>query len=484
MASLLTNLFGNKYPDTNKYESQINNLAADHKRFTEYKNSSIYARYKELDALIHSGEFKKNVHRLKTEKFRDTDEFKKYQTFKSLKKAKDIKQFLQYETSGKPEKTEEIKASAKYNQFSELEKFINSEEFKNKKRVKGFKKSEEYQKLIQYKKLKKDTDIKFIKKQLSSTIYKNYNTLLNSDRISNYKTLAKYIGSNEFIEFKAHMEDRHRFKKSNEAGMIKEHHDIISTPDYKWFQKTKKDDPFKELNKWENTFKDDFDTAKLDASKWITGYYWGKALLNDTYVLANERQFFKDDNIETRDSKAHIVSKTENCSGKIWDSEKGFIPAKFNYTSGLISTGHSFRQLYGKFEAKIKFDKAFPFTQTFWMVAEKIAPQIDVFKYGTPSLKTIEVGTHIQNSHKNIKHTTNTINGTRFDKGFFIYSLEWTPESLIWKINGIEVHKQTIDIPNVPMYLVFSSNLMTDETPQNMPCQMEIDWVRCYKLKE
>jgi Beta-glucanase/Beta-glucan synthetase len=244
----------------------------------------------------------------------------------------------------------------------------------------------------------------------------------------------------------------------------------------------KAENAFAEEAKWKLTFEEDFDRAQLNNAKWITGYYWGKALLNDTYVLANEKQFFTPDNIEIRESVAHLVTRPQQCKGKVWDAKRGFIPQKFEYSSALISTGQSFRQQYGKFEAKIKVSHNQPLHHNFWMVAESIAPQIDIFKYGTANHKTMVAGTQFL-KNKMPQQLTKAINGTNFSNDFYIYSLEWTPKKMVWRINGVEVHTQTTDIPDQSMYLVFSSN-MTETPTKELRSEMAIDWVRCYQMNE
>ena len=78
---------------------------------------------------------------------------------------------------------------------------------------------------------------------------------------------------------------------------------------------------------------------------------------------------------------------------------------------------------------------------------------------------------------------TKAINGTNFSNDFYIYSLEWTPKKMVWRINGVEVHTQTTDIPDQSMYLVFSSN-MTETPTKELRSEMAIDWVRCYQMNE
>ena len=99
----------------------------------------------------------------------------------------------------------------------------------------------------------------------------------------------------------------------------------------------------------------------VDRKKWILRYFWGDAVLNDTYALADEKHLFTDGkNLEIAQGKLKIITKKEKIQGKAWDPKMGFFPKEFNYTSGLISSGKSFRQQYGLFEAKIRFNRSYP----------------------------------------------------------------------------------------------------------------------------
>ena len=482
MPGLFGKLFGSKFPDTKKYESMINNLKSDYKRYQDYEKSNFHQRYLELDKLIHSGDFEKKVKKLKTEKFKDTEQYRKYQNFKALSKSKDIKNYFKFRNSGKPERIDKILSSPEYQKFIELKNFVESSAFNQARSAKGFKKTPEYGKYREYQKLRKTPDIRFINKILNSSAFKNYEILKGSERIKNYDQLSEYVNSKEFLDFKAEMEDKNRFKKSEEYKLINEYEEIKKTPDFIWYSKTKKSNHFDELRKWELTFVDEFDSKTLDANKWITGYFWGKALMNDNYVLANEKQFFTDKNIELRDSMARIITKKENVKGKVWNQQFGFLPADFEYTSGLISTGHSFRQKYGRFEAKIRLNHAHPLTHSFWMVSEKNVPQIDILRYHDKSSKKLNMGYHVS-ENGSFKNITSDVTGVNFSDGFYIYTLEWSPGKLVWKINGETVKEVTSNVPDEEMYLVFSSHLLEDKAPENLPTSMDIDWVRCYRLK-
>jgi beta-glucanase (GH16 family) len=68
--------------------------------------------------------------------------------------------------------------------------------------------------------------------------------------------------------------------------------------------------------------------------------------------------------------------------------------------------------------------------------------------------------------------------GSRYAGDFFIYSLEWTANALVWRINNTEVFRQTTDIPQEPMYVTLSGGL---DKPISSMTSLEIDWIRVYQ---
>ena len=107
------------------------------------------------------------------------------------------------------------------------------------------------------------------------------------------------------------------------------------------------------------------------------------------------------------------------------------------------------------------------------MLADKITPHIDVcrtakgkvwFDYFTPK-----------------GGNSKTSIGSRYAGDFFIFTLQWTSDKLVWKINDTEVYKQTSDIPQEPMYILLSGGL---DKPLNGMTSMEIDWIRVYQPKK
>ncbi len=305
--------------------------------------------------------------------------------------------------------------------------------------------------------------------------FDRFNQLKESDKLNRYNELKQITESGDFLHL---MADKKSFKKSEAFQQLKEFKKLKKDSDIIWFYKTEAHNSFDELTKWTLTFEEDFNAPKLDTQKWLTGYFWGKALMNDNYVQENEKQFFTDKNVSVSGSNLKISSQKEICTGKVWDKTIGFRPQEFNVTSGIINTGQSFRQQYGRFEAKVKFKNHKNAQHTFSLLSETITPQLNIFKSNNASSK-LDMGS-FWISKDQISSSENTVKAPYNTSKFMIYGIEWSDKAIEWKINGVTIHKQTNNIPKEPMYLSFSTHFL--EEPKNgLPVNLEIDWVKCYQ---
>ena len=215
----------------------------------------------------------------------------------------------------------------------------------------------------------------------------------------------------------------------------------------------------------------------------MTSFFWAKALLNDSYSLEGDAHFNTDGkNVEISNNNAKIITRKEQAKGKVWSTKYGFQPKDFNYTSGLISTGNGFRQKYGKFEAKIKMNRLHPGYQAFWMVGEQMIPQIDIINAQGKSNQGAQVANYYKNG--TVQRNFSKVSGLNLTSDYFIYTLEWSANKLVWKINDVEIYSATQGIPDEPLYLIFSAGLRGEIDGSKLPQTMEIDWVKCYKKVE
>jgi hypothetical protein len=452
----------------------------DLKRFREMDGSGKIKEFEKLRDFIESPAFKEKQ-KMKPFTFKDTDEYRKLDEYKLLRKDPEIKAFLKppkkkrsFFKKKKPEPKVEIIKTKAILKFEELGKFIKSPEFLAKKNMKPvtFKDSEEYKKLLEYKRLKGTLEIKEYYKFKNS---KHYASFLNTDGSSQLKRhyeLKEYVATPEFKKQKEYLLDKKRFEKTVMFREEKEYKKLKKDPDVIWYFKIRDSDKFDVLRNRDLTFYDEFDGEKLDTGKWLTNYYWGEKLLKDRYSVESDLQAYTEkENFELRNSILKINTKPQKFSGKIWSATHGFTKHEFNYTSGLINSGNSFRQKYGIFSAKIKLGNP-EARNSFWMLSGKITPHLDICRT-TGGKVWFDYFSANENKFK-------TALGSKYSKGYYIYSLEWTPEKLVWKINNTEICTQTSNLPEDPMYILLSGGL---NKPVNSLTSMEIDWIRVYKTK-
>ncbi|MCF8368742.1 MAG: family 16 glycosylhydrolase [Bacteroidales bacterium] len=437
--------------------------------FTKISKSEDLESYEELKEIVNSANFANDKNKLTKEK---TSIHNKEKQFEKLEKNKAVKKYLSAGENDKVEKTSEVV------EFEKLTKEIESGQFKERKDFVNNKLAEIEKQEKEYKLLSKSKPIKFYFKFKDSTKYKDFVSFKNSKELADYIELEKYLASSEHKELLAGLSE----SEAAEKAKIKEHEDFKSSKKYKWYLELKDSSKFNSLKKWKVVFEDDFTGGKLDTDKWMTRYYWGDKLMNGAYALDQDKAFPTDGaNIETQGT-LKIMTKRESIEGKKWQLPFGFVPQKFDFTTGLVSTAKSYRLKYGKVEAKIKVNYAKPVNYNFWMASEKNLPHVDILKLDKKKTK-INVGNVYGDISKkdSLEKKMAEFSGLDVSQDFFIYTLIWTKDKLIWKINEVVVNEQTHGIPHEEMYLVFSSSITGKTDGSGLPASMEIDWVRCYQ---
>lgn len=450
-------------PGTSRIEARDMDLKKEYEEFLKYEESGEPQRYIELEELVTSQDFKDRKKLISSQRFKNTDAYLSLQEYKSMEKSPEFKGYFRFITS-------------KY--FADFLNFDGSEEVRKLEADKGKKDTE-------LNTLRKSPGIKAYYKLSKSKDLKHFRKLHGSQQLEKFDRLEKYIESDEFRETKAYMESRDKFKKSPEYEQLTEYRELKKSPRLKWYFKLKGSAKFDEIKKWKLVFSDDFTGSEIDKSKWLTSFYWGKHLLKESYSLASDLHYYTEgDNLEIKDSTLRLYTRKEEVTGKAWDPAIGFFPKEFGYTSGMINTGESFRQMYGTFEAKIRMHRSPSVFHAFWMLSDKMVPHIDIFRFSGNQKRRIESNTYVEDkSHDgNIRRNSDNIGGLDFSKGYFIYRLEWYPDRLVWKINDTVVRIDHDGVPQEPMYILFSSGVDSKGGDNGLPTSMDIDWVRCYQF--
>lgn len=459
-------------PSTIKVEQAENDLIKEFTKLQAFITSKELAKYNELDTRVNSVDFKQAKRAIESLKYKDSEEYNREMELDKLKKSKDIKQYFQTRDSLSLKRFRGLDVSEKVKRFLELKEIINSFEFKQKRKSKEFKKSEGKRLLLEFKNLRENSDVKFFFKFGNSKQYSLYNKTEGSARLARYEELKELTSTEEFRKQKEYFLDKKRFEKSDLYIVEQEYIKHKNSNDIIWYFKVKDSDKFNILQERKLTFFDEFDRESLDRDKWIPNLYWGDKLLNDRYSQESDLHCFTEkENLEVRSSILKIITRPEKKEGKVWNPElAGFRTKEFGFTSGIVSTGKSFRQKYGIFSAKIKLTTGIGPRHSFWMLSDKITPHIDICR-----TQKNRVWMDLFNNNGKIKKSSA---GPRYTRDFFIFTLEWTPDALIWKINGVEAMRETKNVPDKEMYIILSGGL---DKPIHGSSAMEIDWVRVYQ---
>lgn len=459
-------------PSTTKIEQEEKALVSEFARLKSFADSEKLASYKKLDFTVNSSEYIRKRKDIESLRFRNSQEYEREKEFLRMQKSKDIVQYFRTISGQMLPRFRSLDGSEKIMAYEALEHEVKSLEFREKSRVKKFRETDDYKKLLEYKRIRDSSEIKDYYRFRKSKEYANFLNIDKSARLDRYNELKNLLASAEFKKQKEYLLDTKRFEKTDLYKEYVEYDKLKKDPEIIWYYKVKDSNKFDVLKNRELTFSDEFDGEILDTKKWLTNYYWGDKLLKDRYSVESDLQAYTEkDNFELRNSTLKIHIKPQRITGTAWTASKGFIKKEFSYTSGIINSANSFRQKYGIFSAKIKLGD--PNTKNaFWMLADKITPHIDICRL---SGGKVWFDYFSGNSHNHKTHL-----GSRYSRDFYIYTLEWTPDKLVWKINDTIVSTQTHDVPDQPMYVALAGSL---DKPISGMTSMEIDWIRVYQPK-
>ncbi len=426
------------------------------------------------------------------QRFRKHELYSKWEEYQQLKKDKRIIDYFKFIESKAFTLYQQAISEGIVDKYEKLKNQIESEDFQQQKQYlllpfeKKWQQTDEYIKEQEFKKLANDERIKKYLKFIETEEFKLFDEVDKSGEVDHYETLEKYILSDEFKSYKQYMllPFKEKWQQTDEYQKEQEFNQLSNSEKIKWYFKIKDSDKFDEIKAWDLTFYDDFEKNELDKDKWLTRYYWGDATLHDAYSLSDDKHFNTDgNNLIIQNSILKIETRKEKVTGKAWTPMFGFMPKEFDYTSGLINTGKSFRQQYGRFRAKIRMSGNPYVTNAFYMVGNQVVPHIDIAKFVKFKLWFNTFWGNITEKD-GINRLGNYLSTAKPIKNFYIYELRWTPTELVWYINGLEIYRTTKGIPNEPMYVQLSAGIMNEVKANHFPVCMEIDWVKCYTPSE
>jgi beta-glucanase (GH16 family) len=225
---------------------------------------------------------------------------------------------------------------------------------------------------------------------------------------------------------------------------------------------------------WQLTFHDEFDGTALDGARWSKRFKWGEARIND------ELQAYVDDAFEVRDGVLAIVGSKQPGS---------YAGQTFAYTSGILCS--AFEQRYGYFEARLKVPAGQGMWPAFWLLHTPAASdvnEIDIHEILGNAPTVAHMTNHWGTAYAPGQHffDTSSFDGPDFSAGFHTFGLEWSPDALVWTIDGEVKKRHTGEgIPSVPMYVILNLAIGgswpgAPDATTPFPARYQVDYVRVY----
>jgi hypothetical protein len=309
--------------------------------------------------------------------------------------------------------------------------------------------------------------------------YQQYKKYSQSEELRRYEYLRRYLNSEEFAEMLNDPDPEVNEQKID--SLIHEYKEIRKSKSLKHYFKEKANEGrFNPITLWDLKFEDDFTGNRLNSDVWTTRYYRGEKVMAQNYTLWGDLQCNTDgDNLSVADSILSIETRPEKKDGISWNPLAGFIPCEFPYTSGVLNTAQSLRIRYGKIEAKMKVPKNRAAYHAFWLASDKALPQINIF--------TCEKGRFYMGNFWGRMNETGGANRDitavtgAFAGKYFIFTLEWTRDRLIWAINGVTLKTMKFGIPGESLYIAMASGVRRGAKTLSTPVKFEIDWIRYYQ---
>lgn len=240
---------------------------------------------------------------------------------------------------------------------------------------------------------------------------------------------------------------------------------------------------------WSLLFNDDFDET-LDTDVWTSCYWWSE--VGCTNEGTGERQWYLPDQRGVVDGSLRLYGADDAVQ-----DEDGVL---HDYRSGMVTTGRSTSNMdaepslaftYGYVEARFRSDAGQGLWPAIWMLplSHSSRPEIDIVEILGHRPDTFEMHMHVDDSDGD-----RTSFGANYSKGsiadsWHVVGVNWTPESVVWYIDGVERFRVEEMIPAEPMYLL--ANLAIggdwpgdpDETTV-FPATFEIDYFRVWQQDE
>lgn len=250
---------------------------------------------------------------------------------------------------------------------------------------------------------------------------------------------------------------------------------------------------------WEFVWGDEFNGTTLNTNIWY---------IMDNYDHGgNERQVHIDDNVSLSNGNLEIIIKNEVYSCPSWAINPNYFCIRqynlgqpYQYTSGCIQSMPANNIKYGYMEARMKVDYGYGLWPAFWtFVGDTLINGIPSPLQGISNAAEIDIAELVGSLGPNI--LPSNIHKVFPDGGVYgldlvpngyhwsswhIYAVEWSPEKIIWYLDGniVRIILNHGIVDSVKLIFGMGLELGADISSLSFPKKMYVDYTRVYKYRK
>ena len=203
-------------------------------------------------------------------------------------------------------------------------------------------------------------------------------------------------------------------------------------------------------------------------------------IANAEWSFNNEEQFYAQDCVSVREGTLHLTALNRPVGTR-------------KYSSGHATTKHQHAVKWGRWEVRARLPEGRGYWPAIWLLPTDGSwpPEVDIMEFIGHEPNKVHHSAHWGPLRDGLKPwdlgqtSTKTFAGPDFTKDFHDFACEWTPEGVVWFVDGVERHRTTAS-PRKPMYLILNLAVGGDwpgspdeTTPWN--ASMEVEHVKIWK---
>lgn len=242
------------------------------------------------------------------------------------------------------------------------------------------------------------------------------------------------------------------------------------------------------LDGYQLVFADEFQGMTLDSSKWNTSYLWGSDV-----VINYEEQHYVDIlrdpdfgyNPFTFDGEYMTINSIKTPPEL---AEKALGQP---YLSGVITSYDAFKFTYGYAETRAKLTYGRGYWPAFWLLNAYYGgddPEIDIMEFIGGDQDVVYHTFHYYDSEGQLRSTkSQPTPGIDYTNDFHTFAVDWRPGTIIYYVDGIEVHRVTdTKVPSEQMYVIANTAMggwwaQSPDESTPFPGEYIIDYIRVYQ---